>query len=76
MLKVCNEKISPKIPDDIYKVGLKGYGLYQNVSRIPQVRRQLTELKSAKSYLSRAEVINSRTNQLMELLEVVRRKYA
>jgi succinoglycan biosynthesis protein ExoV len=76
MLKVCNEKISTRIPDDFYKVGLKGYGLYQNVSRIPQVRRQLTALKRAKSYLSNDDIINSRTNQLLDLLEGVRRKYA
>ena len=76
MLKVCNEKISTRIPDDFYKVGLKGYGLYQNVSRIPQVRRQLTALKRAKPYLSKDDMLHSRTNQLLDLLEGVRKKYS
>ena len=76
MLKVFNEKISTRIPNDLYKMGLKGYGLIQNVSRIPQVRKQLIEIGQGKSYLSNDNVINSKTQQLLDLLDVVKRKYA
>lgn len=76
MLKVCNEKISKRIPDDFYKVGLKSYGFIQNVSRIPQVKRQLAELKNAKAYLSKDSVLNSRTEQLLDLLYGVQKKYS
>lgn len=76
MLTLCKQKISPAIPDSLYKMGLKGYGVYQNVSIIPHARRLLEKLKSTAPSLSSDTVMDTRVDQLLHRLEAVKKKYA
>jgi succinoglycan biosynthesis protein ExoV len=75
-VKLCNEKISSAIPDALYKVGLKGYGVYQSVSIIPHARKLITQIKNTTPYLSGDAVMSARVDQLLHLLDDVKKKYA
>jgi len=76
ILELCKKKISPIIPNNIYKMGLKGYGIYQNASIIPHTKRLITTIKNTKPLLSTDRMMDMRVNQLLELLEKVKKKYA
>jgi hypothetical protein len=76
ILKLCKEKISSIVPDNIYKVGLKGYGLYQSVSIIPHAKKILAQIRNTAPNLSSDTVMSARVDQLLNLLEDVKKKYA
>ena len=76
ILDLCKKKISSIIPNNIYKVGLKGYGIYQSVSIIPHAKKLMAQIKNTTPNLSSDAVMSARVDQLLNLLEDVRKKYA
>ena len=64
-----------KLPNALYKPVVKTYTLFQDLFLTSRTVRQLTELKTKKTWLSDDTVLNSKIDQLVEKLEGVRVKY-